>query len=165
MARRVEKGDIVMYKDQLHLVDRIETSSIGCREFYVLNIVDGCSTLAYRHQLSYPDVQTLDLEQMLGVDFGQDLSFDDEVKREPVDPEDNSVTIDGRADDGSTDQAADTVVEMTEPAAPTPRFKAVSEEDLVRLEAENTSKSTDRQTKWAVKILKGNNNHLFSKEY
>ena len=35
------------------------------------------------------------------------------------------------------------------------RFKRVSDNDINHLMAQNSEKSTERQTKWAVKLLKG----------
>ncbi len=50
--------------------------------------------------------------------------------------------------------------ESTNPQ-PSKRFKAASVEDIHKLKLQNTEKSTDRQTKWAVKLLKGMFKHVY----
>ena len=40
------------------------------------------------------------------------------------------------------------------------RFKPCTEDDINHLKAQNTEKTTDKQTKWAVKLLKGILQHL-----
>ena len=63
-------------------------------------------------------------------------------------------------DDLNENETVNTVVsplvtDSASPVQPLKRFKSISDTDINRLKAQNTERTTDNSTKWAVGLLKG----------
>ena len=112
-----------------------------------------------RHQLSFPQMQSLSGD-FLGLDMGN----------EPYDECRENVTEDTLI--SSSDPFITEVVsaENENPVGssadmdmmPTSRFKSVTDSDLDVLQSSTTAKSADNQTRWAVKVMKGDKLCLLS---
>ncbi len=126
---KVDVNDLVIVDGQLNLVQGI-TNKLGFNEFAVLNLETGIMKTVTKQKIT-PALteQVADLDSLLDGDIMTPTGDDFQ--------------------DGSTSSGSG-----KEPNRKR-RFKDVSEEDITSLQASSTAKSTDSQTRWAVKILRG----------
>ena len=146
MSTKVGLNDLVYLKERLQIVKQVINTS-GFNEFDVVDIESGQITNALRHQLTVvPCPSEADLA---GVGL-VDSYFEEEITADVITGEQENKF--------STDVSPMTTAKLTTSATPPirERFRQVTEADLEELQAATTAKSTKNQTKWAVKILKGN---------
>ena len=141
MAQIISPGDVVLFKEAPHVV-KSKDCSLGCGQFVLTSHESGEGFLALRHQIDIPDITTLTNVQDLFSDIAESegTSF---VETPPAEPQ----------------QTASYNVEP-EPST-SGQFKSVIDEDLQHLQSCMTSKSTDNQTRWAVKMMKGSYKFYF----
>ena len=135
MAQIISPGDVVLFKEALHVV-KSKDCLLGYGQFVLTSLDTGEDFLAFRHQIDIPDITTLTNVQDLFSDIAEPegTSFEETPSAEPQ-------------------QTASHNVEP-EPST-SGLFKSVTNEDLQHLQSCMTSKSTDNQTRWVVKMMKG----------
>ena len=168
------KNDLVFYKNRLCVVNNI-TSPLGYRLFD-LSDIETCANIYGASILDLTRVE-LGAEFTLPLDNDGDIDpFIAELTRPvptyvPVPAAGPAVKI-PRVTPTSTittqepglanlpmpalEQVTEPLPEQADlPTAPGPRFKDITEQDVDNLAASRTSKSTDKQTKWGIKMFKG----------
>ena len=143
-ARRL-KGD---WRVVSHIFDGLVMKCV------LQSIETGETTTRFTHEIteksssSYGDLTDF-LRQVAGISE-EDLSFLDE----PFEVDEN--TLLGEAVYAPGESSSRGMIGPVEKEnQPPKRFKPATDTDINQLKAQNTEITTDRQTKWAVKLLKG----------
>ena len=131
-----------------------------CRQYVIKSLVTGSTRRAFKHELfekatsSYEDLNFFFKEQMsqeIVNDFEQDMS--DPEPDEQISELERMLNYTS-AQPPTTELPAPDKTSATEPPAPK-RFKTVTHSDIDTLASKTTEATTNHQTKWAVKLLKG----------
>lgn len=155
---KINVGDFVSYNDKICIVSE-EEMSLGFRVFTLYEFETGiCHNHVERWKISLLEEDQI---QTLSTDLFTDVTEQGMVGLE--DEQDAGASTSHSAPVPAPHAPTDTV-EATEEAKPTPRpsnrFLTVTEADVDDFAASTTSKRTDAQTKWSVKVFKGTANKL-----
>ena len=125
-------NEIVGYKDRLCLITSITKTQMGFNRYTLEDIDSSDAYLAHKHELE--KAQNVVLVECFSDElFGEDVA-------------------------GGMEEGGGKVQENPRPAAPateTTRFADLSAEEVDKLAEARTSKNTNVQTKWGVKIFRG----------
>ena len=149
---KIEVGDFVEYKNKTCLIVEVQ-NTIGYNTYSLLNLDTGIKT----HSVLRFQLDKLDINDNVDGDIAL-----------PDNPTD-AVLVQQPVNVAAVEKASLPVGRAAEPtdsvAPPRKRFKEATQEDVERLGDASTSVSTDRQTRWAVKALKGKHLHVCMYNY
>ena len=152
-VRKIQKGDLVLYKKNLCIVADIR-NPIGFNQFDVMDFDGKMFPAVLRQELDLCDIETFDTVEM---DW---LNFEEFTEKDCDSSDATATSTEQRYASGGSGLPLATKVEQfqvhsNERKPSKNRFKQVSEQDIEMLASSTTARSTDNQTKWAVKIFKG----------
>ena len=163
MATSYDVGELVGYRNQICLISEIRPTQGGYNTYFLEDIDEDRTYVAFKHQLEkaiHLDIVTLD-----------DSTIDDVVMTEPmVGPQQPGAgqSTSEAAITPTTNLETRTVPLSPQPSTstgvatvPTPtvkgksRFPTLTAADVDELSSSRTSKNTNEQTKWGVKLFRG----------
>jgi hypothetical protein len=121
------QGDLVLYEGQFHVVEGVQTSQLGYKTYKVSNVETGTVVCVAKHKL-----EAIHMEE---VDDIPEMNWNVEL---------------GDLDD----QVESVEVHELKPGAS--RYADLTDKDLDEVAKSRLSDRTERQTRWAVSLFKGN---------
>lgn len=140
----VNTGEIVCFQEKTCIVTNVNPD-LGFNTYNLLDIDSGKTVRAHRHQLDKVNV----------VDLGLSLDYSD-----------NEWEADEHTSAGASTSTEPTGAVYNDPMPEIQlkqsRFAKVTQEDLDKLSTERNAQNTTQQTKWGVKVFRGNSSFVYS---
>ena len=126
-----------------------------CRQYVIQNLHSGATRRAFKHELFEKSTSTYqELSDFFEEQVSQEMQDDFLNNSEMSDAHETELDIKALLSLEDT-MPKSTTMESTTAEPPRKRFKGVSNEDVENLASKTTEATTNRQTKWAIKLLKG----------
>lgn len=155
-ARQVNVGDCVIYEGKLCICVDKDLTSLGWNNYVVRDMVDGRHYTTNKHKLFHIDFMTEIPEEVVDMEPEAEPTFNTGNELQTNNVPAINVLDQGKGNVTNVVSTTDTNTTCTAPAqGQMPRHEALSDRELDEMADERLSEHTKQQTRWAVKVFRG----------